>query len=69
MPKPREAKLVSSVIFVDGEPFLITQRERRGFVARRLEAKERELVLDLLGNAHDEAFATLEPRALKTPFR
>jgi hypothetical protein len=36
MAKPPDAQLVSSVIFVDGVPFLITSRERGGFVARRL---------------------------------
>ena len=69
MAKPPDAQLVSSVIFVDGVPFLITSRARGGFVARRLRGKERDLALGRLANAHDEAFARLEPHARRTPFR
>lgn len=62
MPTPPEAELVSSVIFVDGVPFLITHRERDGFAARRLDGDERGLALRLLANAHDETAARLGPR-------
>lgn len=62
MPKPPESELVSRVIFVDGEPFLITRRDRRTFMARRLRGRERAVALRLLTEAHEEAFARLRPR-------
>jgi hypothetical protein len=63
MAKPPEPELVSTVLFVDGEPFLITNREKAGFVARRLQGQEKTLALRLLANAHDEVWARLEPKA------
>lgn len=62
MARPPDAELVSRVIFVDGEPFLITRRDRRAFMARRLLGRERAVALRLLTEAHEEAFARLGPR-------
>jgi hypothetical protein len=66
MAKPREAEPVSSVLFVDGEPFVVTKREKASFVARRLRGRERALALRLLKDAHAEASARLEPRSSPT---
>lgn len=60
MAKLRDAKLVSTVLVVDGEPFLITRREKTGFVARRLTGREKALALRLVADAHAEVWARLE---------
>lgn len=48
----------TSVLLVDGEFYLIVERQRRGFVARRLSKSEERLAL----RAFDDLHADLEAR-------